>query len=183
VRSPRTDWARGGLRVGEQRRTDSYWYWRESAAFRDLRPRERGYGRAGHSLTRGRARCRDSNRIRRRACGEKNAAEYGYSQVMKIDGRVELSGHCGRRPDTLDFPAGVSIEAEIQQAFDNVAFMLKAVGLDCSNVAHVNSCHVPEPDGTILARRLRWLASSSSACRVTSQPGRALASPGLAIPA
>ena len=29
--------------------------------------------------------------------------------------------------------------------------MLDAVGLTWSNVAHVNSYHVPEPDGTILA--------------------------------
>jgi enamine deaminase RidA (YjgF/YER057c/UK114 family) len=85
------------------------------------------------------------------ACGEKNATEYSYSQVLEIDGRVELSGQGGWRPDTLEFPAGVSIETEIQQASDNVAFMLKAVGLDWSNVAHINSYHVPEPDGTILA--------------------------------
>jgi enamine deaminase RidA (YjgF/YER057c/UK114 family) len=77
------------------------------------------------------------------AWGEKNAAEYSYSQVLEIDGRVELSGQGGWNPDTLDFPARVSIEAEIQQAFDNVAFMLRAVGLDWSSVAHVNSYHVP----------------------------------------
>jgi enamine deaminase RidA (YjgF/YER057c/UK114 family) len=70
---------------------------------------------------------------------------------MEIDGRVELSGQGGWRPDTLEFPAGVSIETEIQQAFDNVAFMLEAVGLDWSNVAHVNTYHVPEADGAILA--------------------------------
>ncbi|MBV8793919.1 MAG: hypothetical protein JO136_03180 [Hyphomicrobiales bacterium] len=85
------------------------------------------------------------------AWGEKNAAEYSYSQVMEIDGRVELSGQGGWHPDSLDFPAGTSLEAEIQRAFDNVAFMLAAVGLDWSNVAHVNSYHVPEADGTILA--------------------------------
>ena len=69
--------------------------------------------------------------------------------MLEIDGRVELSGQGGWRPDTLDFPAGVSIAAEIEQAFDNVAFMLEAVGLDWSNVAHVNSYHVPEADGQI----------------------------------
>ena len=70
---------------------------------------------------------------------------------MEIDGRVELSGQGGWNPETLDFPIGVSIEDEIRQAFDNVAFMLKAVGLDWTNVGHVNSYHVPDADGTILA--------------------------------
>jgi enamine deaminase RidA (YjgF/YER057c/UK114 family) len=83
--------------------------------------------------------------------GEKSARDYNYSMVMEVDGRVELSGQGGWRPDTLDFPLDVPIETEINQAFDNVAFMLKEVGLDWANVAHVNSYHTPEPDGTILA--------------------------------
>lgn len=83
--------------------------------------------------------------------GEKNARDYSYSMVMEVDGRVELSGQGGWHPDTLDFPAGVSIETEINQAFDNVTFMLKEVGLDWPQVAHINSYHTPEPDGTILA--------------------------------
>ncbi len=85
------------------------------------------------------------------AWGEKNAAEYSYFASDGDRWSRELSGQGGWRPDTLEFPAGVSIETEIQQAFDNVAFMLKAVGLDWSNVAHVNSDHVPEADGAILA--------------------------------
>jgi enamine deaminase RidA (YjgF/YER057c/UK114 family) len=85
------------------------------------------------------------------AWGEKNLREYNYAMVMEADGRVELSGQGGWDPATLRFPTGRSIEAEISQAFDNVAFMLDAVGLNWNNVAHVNSYHVPEPDGTILA--------------------------------
>ena len=83
--------------------------------------------------------------------GEKSANDYSYSMVMEVDGRVELSGQGGWHPDTLDFPTGLPIEAEINQAFENVAFMLNSVGLDWSHVAHVNSYHTPEPDGTILA--------------------------------
>jgi len=83
--------------------------------------------------------------------GEKSAKNYSYSMVMEVDGRVELSGQGGWNPDTLDFPVGVPIEAEINQAFDNVAFMLRQIGLDWTNVAHVNSYHTLEPDGTILA--------------------------------
>jgi enamine deaminase RidA (YjgF/YER057c/UK114 family) len=71
--------------------------------------------------------------------------------VMEVDGRVELSGQGGWDPKTLDFPTGQAIEAEINQAFDNVAFMLDEVGLSWAHVAHVNSYHVPEADGTILA--------------------------------
>ncbi|RUV45342.1 hypothetical protein EOD29_00320 [Mesorhizobium sp. M1A.T.Ca.IN.004.03.1.1] len=83
--------------------------------------------------------------------GEKNAAGYSYSMVLEVDGRVELSGQGGWRPDTLDFPGGsIPIEAEIDQAFDNVAFMLREVGLGWAHVAHVNSYHTLEPDGTIL---------------------------------
>jgi len=85
------------------------------------------------------------------AWGQKSLRDYNYSMVMEVDGRVELSGQGGWDPATLEFPIGRPIEAEIHQAFDNVAFMLNAVGLDWSNVAHVNSYHVPEPDGTILA--------------------------------
>ena len=83
--------------------------------------------------------------------GEKNLRDYSYSMVMEADGRVELSGQGGWDPATLEFPTGRSIEAEIDQAFDNVAFMLDAVGLGWPNVAHVNSYHTTEPDGAILA--------------------------------
>ena len=83
--------------------------------------------------------------------GQKNLRQYSYSMVMEADGRVELSEQGGWDPVTLEFPTGRSIEAEINQAFENVAFMLNDVGLGWENVAHVNSYHVPEPDGTILA--------------------------------
>ena len=83
--------------------------------------------------------------------GEKSLRDYSYSMIMEVDGRVELSGQGGWDPATLEFPTGRPIEAEINQAFDNVASMLDAVGLGWRNVGHVNSYHVLEPDGTILA--------------------------------
>jgi enamine deaminase RidA (YjgF/YER057c/UK114 family) len=83
--------------------------------------------------------------------GAKQGKQFSYSQVMEVDGRVELSGQGGWHPETLDYPAGVSLETEIGRAFDNVGFMLEAVGIDWSRVAHVNSYHVPEPDGRISA--------------------------------
>jgi enamine deaminase RidA (YjgF/YER057c/UK114 family) len=83
--------------------------------------------------------------------GEKNRREYSYSMIMEVDGRVELSGQGGWDPRTLEFSTDRPIEVEINQAFDNVASMLGAVGLGWVNVAHINSYHVPEPDGTILA--------------------------------
>ena len=103
--------------------------------------------------------------------GEKNLRDYSYSMVMEVDGRVELSGQGGWDPARLEFPTGRSIEAEINQAFDNVAFMLNAVGLDWKNVAHVNSYHLPEPDGTILQRPPKWHASSEGACPTINRSG------------
>jgi hypothetical protein len=45
--------------------------------------------------------------------GEKNLRDYCYSMILEVDGRVELSGQDGWDPDTLKFPTGRSIEAEI----------------------------------------------------------------------
>jgi len=81
--------------------------------------------------------------------GAQQSKYFGYSQIMEIDGRVELSGQGGWHPKTLDYPDGVSIETEVARAFDNVAFMLESIGLNWSHVAHVNSYHVPEADGQI----------------------------------
>ncbi|WP_321954163.1 Rid family hydrolase [Paraburkholderia bannensis] len=83
--------------------------------------------------------------------GAKQASEFNYSQIFEAGGRVEMSGQGGYHPETLDYPPGVTIEQEVARAFDNVTFMLGAIGLDWSNVAHVNTFHRPEPDGYILA--------------------------------
>ena len=40
---------------------------------------------------------------------------------------------------------------KVARAFDNVTTMLNAVGLKWSHVAYVNSYHMPESDGYILA--------------------------------
>jgi len=45
--------------------------------------------------------------------GAKQIEEFSYSQVMEVDGRVELSGQGGWHPETLDYPAGVPIETEV----------------------------------------------------------------------
>ena len=103
--------------------------------------------------------------------GQKNLRDYSYSMVMEADGRVELSGQGGWDPTTLEFPTGRSIEAEINQAFENVAFMLNDVGLGWENVAHVNSYHVPEPDGTIWRRLPKWVVSSGGECLTTNPYG------------
>jgi len=81
--------------------------------------------------------------------GAQQSKRFAYSQVMEIEGRVELYGQGGWHPETLDYLFGISIEAEVARAFDNVAFMLNSVGLNWSHVAHVNSYHVPEANGQI----------------------------------
>jgi enamine deaminase RidA (YjgF/YER057c/UK114 family) len=102
--------------------------------------------------------------------------------VMEVDGRVELSGQGGWDPVTLEFPTGHDIEAEVAQAFDNVTFMLGEVGLDWSNVGHVNSYHTVEPDGTILAATAEMRGSSVGASPLKSQSGPALGAPHWATP-
>lgn len=82
--------------------------------------------------------------------GEKSAKDYSYSMVMETGGRVEFSGQGGWNPETLEFPAGVDLQTEVNQAFDNVTFMLEAVGLGWANVAHINSYDVLEATGNIL---------------------------------
>lgn len=83
--------------------------------------------------------------------GAQQLRAWKYSQVLEVDGRVELSGQGGYHPDTLDYPKGVPLETEIERAFDNVTFMLASVGLNWSHVAAVHTYHVPEPDGYIVA--------------------------------
>src|SRR5688500_7261422 len=83
--------------------------------------------------------------------GAKQIEEFSYSQVMEFGGGVGLSGQDDWHPQALDYPLGVPIEPEVGRTFDNVAFMLKAVGLDWSHVAHVHSYHVPEANGQIAA--------------------------------
>jgi enamine deaminase RidA (YjgF/YER057c/UK114 family) len=113
--------------------------------------------------------------------GEKSLRDYNYSMVMEVGGRVELSGQGGWDPITLEFPAGHSIEVEIDQAFDNVAFMLNAVGVDWRNVGHVNSYHVPEPDGTISAATAEMGRQFRLRMPTTNLYGPALASRSWAI--
>ena len=83
--------------------------------------------------------------------GEKQLKEWSYSQVAEVNGRIGLSGQGGYHPETLDFPRGVTLEEEIERAFNNVTFMLKSVGLDWSHVVNVDTFHVPESDGYIVA--------------------------------
>jgi enamine deaminase RidA (YjgF/YER057c/UK114 family) len=55
--------------------------------------------------------------------GAKQVEEFRYSQVLEVDGRVELSGQGGWHPETLDYPAGLPIKTEVVRAFDNVQGM------------------------------------------------------------
>src|SRR5215475_8803647 len=102
-----------------------------------------GQGRTAYSSLGNRRRLRMSKFILHAPgrYGAQQSQRFGYSQVMEIDGRVELSGQGGWHPETLDYPAGVSIETEVARAFDNVTFMLGSIGLNWSHVAHVNSYH------------------------------------------
>jgi enamine deaminase RidA (YjgF/YER057c/UK114 family) len=62
-----------------------------------------------------------------------------YSQALKIGDRVEISGQGGWNDD-LEIPE--AIEAEIEQAFENVERTLATAGASWKDVVHVNSYHV-----------------------------------------
>lgn len=83
------------------------------------------------------------------AYGRQQLDRYKFSQVLDLGDRVEISGQGGWNPESLDYPAGTSLQQEISYAFDNVATMLASVGLNWANVGHVNSYHKVEADGQI----------------------------------
>lgn len=62
-----------------------------------------------------------------------------YSQAVKVDNRVEISGQGGWDDD---FQIPESLVEEIEQAFRNVERTLKTAGAGWQHVIHVNSYHV-----------------------------------------
>lgn len=74
------------------------------------------------------------------------------SQIRSFEGGIEILGQGGIRKDTSHSPPGASIDVEIDQAFDNVAYILARSNFDWSDVTHVDSYHVPEsPEAMLLA--------------------------------
>ena len=62
-----------------------------------------------------------------------------YSQAVRVDNRVEISGQGGWNDD-FEIPA--SLVEEIKQAFRNVERTLETAGAGWEHVIHVNSYHV-----------------------------------------
>ena len=56
-----------------------------------------------------------------------------YSQAIELNGTVYVSGQLPVNPATGEMPEG--IEAQTKQSLDNIGAILKAAGLDYSNVA------------------------------------------------
>ncbi|KAK9238588.1 Endoribonuclease L-PSP/chorismate mutase-like protein [Lipomyces kononenkoae] len=82
--------------------------------------------------------------------GERNRAQFWYSQAVRVADRIECSGQGGWDPIT-----GVinpEINAQIDQAFANVDRALKdAGGKGWSQVYRVNSYHLPLNNEAIAA--------------------------------
>ncbi|KAH6974629.1 putative L-PSP endoribonuclease family protein [Ilyonectria sp. MPI-CAGE-AT-0026] len=80
--------------------------------------------------------------------GERNRANFGYNQAVRVGDRIECAGQGGWNPET-----GViyqEINAQIDQAFANVDLHLRdAGGKGWSQVFRVNSYHVPINDEAI----------------------------------
>ena len=71
--------------------------------------------------------------------GDKALDLLHYSQAVKVDNRVEISGQ-GGWDDDFQIPA--ALVAEIEQAFRNVERTLALTGAGWQHVIHVNSYHV-----------------------------------------
>lgn len=71
--------------------------------------------------------------------GDKALDLLHYSQAVKVDNRVEISGQGGWDDD---FQIPTSLVAEIEQAFRNVERTLALAGAGWQHVIHVNSYHV-----------------------------------------
>lgn len=71
--------------------------------------------------------------------GEKALDLLYYSQAVRVDNRVEISGQGGWNDD-FEIPA--SLVEEIEQAFRNVERTLATAGAGWEHVIHVNSYHV-----------------------------------------
>lgn len=71
--------------------------------------------------------------------GDKALELLNYSQAVKVDNRVEISGQGGWDDE---FQISTSLVEEIEQAFRNVERTLKTAGAGWEHVIHVNSYHV-----------------------------------------
>ncbi|KXG50207.1 YjgF/Yer057p/UK114 family [Penicillium griseofulvum] len=77
--------------------------------------------------------------------GQKANRDFYYSQAVRIGDRIECAGQGGWDPQT--FVINREINAQIDQAFDNVDLNLKhAGGKGWEQVFRVNSYHVPIND-------------------------------------
>lgn len=72
---------------------------------------------------------------------------YSYRQAVRIADRVEISGQGGW--DENQKVTADSLEAEIDQAFDNVEKTLHAAGATWEDVVKINTFHVPTSEDSI----------------------------------
>jgi enamine deaminase RidA (YjgF/YER057c/UK114 family) len=86
--------------------------------------------------------------------------QLGYSQAVRVGDRVEISGQGGWNLD-LTFPE--DLEAEIVQAFDNVAMVLAQAGAGWADVVSVDSFHLPDADDQVGERPTRVMVEQMRA--------------------
>ena len=60
-----------------------------------------------------------------------------YSQAVKVDGTVYLSGQIPLIPDTMELVEG-DMAAQIRQVFDNLQAVCRAAGGDLKDIAKLN---------------------------------------------
>ncbi|CAG5139614.1 uncharacterized protein ALTATR162_LOCUS526 [Alternaria atra] len=91
--------------------------------------------------------------------GESAKKNFKYSQAVRVGDRIECAGQGGWDPQTKIIPE--DINAQIDQAFENVELALKnAGGKGWSQVFRVNSYHIPMDDealGAMVRNFKKWV--------------------------
>ncbi|ORY13253.1 putative L-PSP endoribonuclease family protein [Clohesyomyces aquaticus] len=91
--------------------------------------------------------------------GEQMREKYKYSQAVRIGERIEISGQGGWHPSTGKI--STEINAQIDQAFENVDLCLKdAGGKGWAEVFRVTSYHLPLNDeaiGAMVRNFEKWM--------------------------
>lgn len=73
--------------------------------------------------------------------------KFGYNQVLQVGNRIDISGQGGWDKD-MNFTYK-SLEEEIDQAFQNVEYVLNSVGSSWKDVYSVKSYHIPLGDEVV----------------------------------
>jgi hypothetical protein len=99
---------------------------------------------------RGGRRCPSSKCLRRATGARKTSETTATRWSWRLTVGLSYLDKVAETPSHSSSRLGAPLKRRSIKPSTMSVFMLNAVGLDWKNVAHVNSYHVPEPDGSIL---------------------------------